>query len=81
MKNFCSQCGQRFTDPACGPTHALLRAEWIVASERLHAQQEAVKALVEACRAALEWFKDNDMGYEPQDKINAALAQYEEAQR
>ena len=23
-KNFCSQCGQRLTQRACGPTHALL---------------------------------------------------------
>lgn len=26
-KNFCSQCGQRYTDRACGPTHAILCAE------------------------------------------------------
>jgi hypothetical protein len=24
QKNFCSQCGQRLTQRACGPTHALL---------------------------------------------------------
>lgn len=30
-KNFCSQCGQKYTDSACGPTHAIMRQRLYVA--------------------------------------------------
>lgn len=26
LRNFCSQCGQRFDQRACGPTHAAIAA-------------------------------------------------------
>lgn len=29
MKNFCSQCGQKLTDRACGFTHAILKEEMV----------------------------------------------------
>jgi hypothetical protein len=57
----CSQCGQGFDDPACGPTHAVVWFEWLQRAEEcvsactgLADPAAEIEAMREVCEAAAQ---------------------------
>lgn len=55
----CSQCGQPFEGPACGPTHAMLAAERAAdcpALATVRETREQRNELLKALRSYVEWF-------------------------
>lgn len=72
---FCSQCGQHFSDPACGPTHALIAHEGGFIEERdsnlpeIYDTHGSENSIVNALKYADEYEKAQDT----QDKLTRTV--------